>query len=85
MLKKNLGYNETFINVDVITGMSYMLARSKYPLSCIILAEHGYIETDKQFKRRVEGEFKAEMKESQKEFKEEFQKEYERLIREMKY
>jgi len=69
LIKHNFGYNETFINVDIITGMPYILAKTRYPLSCIILAEHEYIESDYQFERRA-----------RKEFEEEFEEEYNKLM-----
>lgn len=43
VLKKSFGYSETFINTDTVVGMPWLVAQSKYPLSCKILMEKGYI------------------------------------------
>jgi hypothetical protein len=59
--KASFGYSETFINVNKITGMPWILAMSKYPIGCRILQEREYIESDKQFKERSQKEFEKEV------------------------
>lgn len=63
--KASFGYSETFINIDEITGMPIFSAKSKFPLSVRALQENGYVETDEQIQRRVQGEFERKQKEMQ--------------------
>jgi hypothetical protein len=72
VLKDSFGYSETFINVDKITGMPWVAAKSKYPIGCKVLGNKGYIESDEQFDRRVKREFEEDMKKTQAEFMEEY-------------
>jgi DNA-directed RNA polymerase subunit RPC12/RpoP len=51
--KDSFGYNETFINIDEITGMPWLFARSRHPIGCKVLQEKGYIESNESFLRRV--------------------------------
>ena len=51
--KDPFGYSETFINIDKITGMPWVFARSKYPIGCRILQEKGHIESDEARERRI--------------------------------
>ncbi len=72
VLKDSFGYSETFVNIDKITGMPCMAAKSKYPIGCKVLGNNGYIESDEQFDRRVKREFEEDMKKTQSEFMEEY-------------
>ncbi len=72
--KDLFGYSETFINIDKITGMPWIAAKSKYPIGCKVLQEKGYIELDEQFEKRVKREFEEDLKKAQAEFMEEFEK-----------
>jgi predicted RNA-binding Zn-ribbon protein involved in translation (DUF1610 family) len=51
--KDSFGYSETFINIDKITGMPWVFARSKYPIGCRILQKKGHIESDEARERRI--------------------------------
>jgi hypothetical protein len=51
--KGTFGYSETFINIDRITGMPWVFAKSKYPVGCRVLQDEGLIESDEAFERRV--------------------------------
>ena len=42
-LKDSFGFSETFIDVDAITGMPWIAARSKYPIGCRFLLENGMV------------------------------------------
>jgi DNA-directed RNA polymerase subunit RPC12/RpoP len=54
IVKKNsFGYSETFINIDKITGMPWLFARSRHPIGCKVLQEKGYIESNESFLQRV--------------------------------
>jgi hypothetical protein len=54
VVKKDFfGYSETFINIDKITGMPWLFARSRHPIGCKVLQEKGYIESNESFLKRV--------------------------------
>ncbi|UCE49898.1 MAG: hypothetical protein JSW47_07035 [Phycisphaerales bacterium] len=55
--KGSFGYSETFINIDKITGMPWVFAKSKYPIGCKVLQEKGHIESDEVFERRIKRQF----------------------------
>jgi RNA polymerase subunit RPABC4/transcription elongation factor Spt4 len=55
--KGSFGYAETFINIDKITGMPWVFAKSKYPIGCKVLQDKGHIETDEAFERRIKRQF----------------------------
>jgi hypothetical protein len=55
--KASFGYNETFINIDKITGMPWVFAKSKYPIGCKVLQDEGHIETDEAFEQRIKRQF----------------------------
>lgn len=55
--KGSFGYVETFINIDKITGMPWVFAKSKYPIGCKVLQEKGHIESDEAFERRIKRQF----------------------------
>ena len=55
--KGSFGYAETFINIDKITGMPWVFAKSKYPIGCKVLQDEGHIETDEAFERRIKRQF----------------------------
>lgn len=59
--RESFGLSEIFINIDTITGMPWIAAKSKFPLSCRVLAREGFIETDKAFKQRTANEAKKRM------------------------
>jgi hypothetical protein len=51
--KDSFGYSETFINIDKITGMPWLFARSRHPIGCKVLQKKGYIESNESFLQRV--------------------------------
>lgn len=51
--KDSFGYSETFINIDRITSMPWLFARSRHPIGCKVLQEKGYIESNEAFLQRV--------------------------------
>ena len=51
--KEAFGYSETFVNIDKITGMPWLFARSRHPIGCRILQDNGYIESNESFLQRV--------------------------------
>jgi hypothetical protein len=55
--KSSFGYSETFINIDRITGMPWVFAKSRYPVGCRVLQETGHIESDEAFESRIKREF----------------------------
>jgi len=55
--KGSFGYSETFINIDRITGMPWVFAKSKYPIGCRVLQDKGHIESDVAFERRIKRQF----------------------------
>lgn len=59
--KLSFGFSETFINVDQVSGMPYIVGRAQFPLSIYALQRAGYLETDQERKIRVEAEYKATM------------------------
>ena len=59
VLKGSFGYNETFVNIDKITGMPWVFAKLKYPIGCKVLQDSGHIESDEAFAQRVKGNYKS--------------------------
>ena len=51
--KDSFGYSETFINIDTITSMPWLFAKSTYPIGCKVLQKNGYIESNESFLQRV--------------------------------
>jgi len=75
--RESFGFSEIFINVDKITGMPWIAAKTKYPLGCIVLAREGIIESDSQFKDRINRETQEEIDKAM----ERSQKEYDDILR----
>ena len=59
VLKDSFGYNETFVNIDKITGMPWIIAKLKYPIGCKVLQDSGHIESDEAFELRVKGKYES--------------------------
>jgi len=59
VLKGSFGYNETFVNIDKITGMPWIFAKIRYPIGCKVLQETGYIESDEAFAKRIKGNYES--------------------------
>lgn len=59
--KESFGFSETFINIDTITHMPWIAAKSRYPLSCAVLQREGLIESDEEFKERTDKELQTEI------------------------
>lgn len=59
--KESFGLSETFIKIDTITSMPWIAAKSRYPLSCAVLAREHLIESDEDFRARRDREMKEEM------------------------
>ena len=55
--KASFTFDETFINIDKITGMPYFAAQMRYPLATRALQREGYIESESQLKKRAVDEF----------------------------
>ena len=54
--RNGFGYSEIFINVDEITHMPYLAAKTRFPIGCAVLQREGIIESDADFQRRIEQE-----------------------------
>jgi len=72
--RESFGFSETFINVDKITGMPWISAKSQYPLGCLILAREGIIESDAQLKNRTRREVQQEIDDAMQNAQEEYDK-----------
>lgn len=59
--KESFGFKETFINIDEITSMPFISAKSRYPIAVRILQKYDYIEDDDEFRNRNEKEMKEEI------------------------
>jgi len=59
ILKGSFGYNETFVNIDKITGMPWVFAKLKYPIGCKVLQDNGHIESNEAFAQRVKGNYET--------------------------
>ena len=59
VLKGSFGYNETFVNIDKITGMPWVFAKLKYPIGCKVLQDNGHIESNEAFELRVKGNYES--------------------------
>ncbi len=55
--RDTFGYGETFINIDKITGMPWVFAKSKYPIGCKVLQDKGHIESEQAFEQRIKRQF----------------------------
>lgn len=74
--RTSFSFKEFFINMDEITGMSYISAKTKYPLSVKALQKAHLIETEKELTDRTTKELKEQIEANQKEL----MKEYNRLM-----
>lgn len=72
-------FKETFIVVDEITGMPFVEARKKYPLSVKALQREGILETDEQFEARIKYEVEQEMRREQEKIDREIEVERQRI------
>ena len=77
--RDSFGFSEIFINVDAITSMPWISAKSRFPLGCRVLAREGIIESDEAFKARIEREAKEEFDKAMRDA----QKETEKLLRDL--
>lgn len=64
--KESFGFSETFIKIDSITGMPWISARSRHPLSCAVLERERLIESDEEFRGRRDKKMKEEMEKALK-------------------
>jgi len=51
--RESFGFSEMFVNVDEITGMPWIAAKSRFPLGCALLQRKGIIESDEQMEQRI--------------------------------
>jgi hypothetical protein len=72
--RDSFGFSEIFINVDVITGMPWIAAKSRYPLSCRALARERLIESDEEFENRTQKELNDKLDKITKETQTEISK-----------
>ena len=77
--RESFGFSEIFINVDRITGMPWISAKSQNPLGCRILAREGIIESDREFRERTNREVQREIDKAM----ENAQEEYEKILRDL--
>lgn len=77
--RDSFGFSEIFINVDAITNMPWISAKSRFPIGCRVLAREGIIESDEAFKARITREANQEFEKAMKDT----QKETERLLRDL--
>ena len=84
--KASFGFSETFINLDQITGMPILAARTQYPLSIRALQGAGVIETDEQMASKAAQRLEAKLADAKREMEialrkseEEFKASMERL------
>ncbi len=77
------GFSEIFINVDAITGMPWISAKSRYPIGCRVLAREGIIESDEALKSRVARELQQDFDSAVEDTKKMLE-DVERLMRDLK-
>jgi len=75
--KSTFGFSETFINTDALTGLPYIAATTRYPLSVKALQNSGFLETDAAREARIKNEINMEYQQVMRESREE----YERMLR----
>lgn len=73
VMKDSIGFKETFINVDEITGMPWVSAMSRYPIGVRVLQRENIIESNEERKQRHKEEFDKEMKDLQNEMQKQFE------------
>jgi hypothetical protein len=55
--RHGVGFAEIFINVDEITGTSYLFAKTRWPIGCAVLQREGIVESDEALQKRVGSAF----------------------------
>ena len=78
--RDTFGFSEVFVNVDAITSMPWISAKSRFPLGCRVLAREGIIESDEAFKARLQRETEEEFNKTMRDI----QEETERLLRDLR-
>lgn len=63
--KASFSFDETFVNLDKITNMPLIFAKSQYPLSIKALQDAGILETDVQFEERSQQKVQQELEKAQ--------------------
>lgn len=56
---------ETFVPMEAITGSPWIVARSKYPMTCGALQRAGYLETEEQRDKRIHDEVYGDIEREQ--------------------
>lgn len=77
--RESFGFSEIFINVDKITGMPWISAKSQYPLGCLVLAREDIIESDSEFKDRTKRKIQREIDDAMQDV----QKKYDKRLRDL--
>jgi len=62
--------SETFVNMDTITGVPFIVAVAKYPLAIRAMQKEGIIESDEAREARVQQEINEKVKVLQKQYEE---------------
>ena len=65
--RESFSFSEFFVNVDSITGMPWVAARSRFPLGCRVLQREGVIESNEGFRDRALSDTKREIERLEKE------------------
>ena len=70
--KVHFTYAETFVSLDAMTGVPYIKAKERWPLTVKALQRDGVLESDKAFQERIrreaEEQFKHDMRERMNDF-----------------
>ena len=63
--RESFGFSEIWINVDAITSMPWISAKSRFPLGCRILEREGIIESEAARAKRIEDEIDHEIEKAE--------------------
>ena len=56
VMRDSMSFSEFTIDVNEITGMPWIAAKSRFPIGCKILQREGLIESDEEFRKRSQDE-----------------------------
>ena len=69
VMRDSLSFSEFFVNVDSITSMPWIAAKSRFPIGCRILQREGLIESDAEFEVRRQKETQKRIEDMERDLK----------------
>jgi len=72
--RESFGFSEMFVDVDAITGMPWIAAKSRFPLGCRLLQRKRIIESEEHMRERIRANTEEAMDEARKKAVEQMKK-----------